>query len=47
MFNFLYEKGKIFLRNGVIEAKRNKLTGKVTLLLSNETTKKIFKKETK
>ena len=47
MFNFLYEKGKIFLGNGTIEAKRNKITGRVTLLLTDETTKQLFKKDKK
>ena len=47
MFNFLYEKGKIFLGNGAIEAKRNKITGTVTLLLSDETVKKLFEKDKK
>jgi len=47
MLNFLYEKGKIFLENGAIEAKRNRITGRVTLLLSDDTSKQLFKKDKK
>ncbi len=43
IWNIFYTKGVINFGDGNINAKRNKLTGSITLLLSNDTTKQLFK----
>ncbi len=42
IWNIFYTKGVINLGNGNINAKRNNLTGAITLLLSKDTTDQMF-----
>ena len=43
VWKIFYTKGTVNFGNGSFDAKRNKLTGTITLLLSNDTMNQMFK----
>lgn len=43
LWNIFYTKGTVNFGDGALDAKRNKLTGTITLLLSNDTMNQLFK----